>query len=483
MFEAPTVQRQSRLTAALEEAAHAGADIDRRLDRLEAVILETLPQAAADDRKVRALFPAVAPGPWTPARLKTLQRELDRVVGPLPYSDKELQNKHPQEALLRAVSTVACLVGKKQQLRALQSRVVQRAEAMLKLLREPTEDNKTMVVAQHKQLEEERKGKLVATDVGQEALMRGHRNRGAINVTRPFMRQNECPAFQPGGSLEAYEREIQRQKGVWISVFGNTFDPHRDRLLKLVREAVSKVTLYDPSKAAAVGFQPMLVDQESGEELTTLGQLAQFVMKGLGVVRFTAVEPRPGAPAPVPVAPPPPPPPPPPPSGPPPMGPIPPPPPPPPPSTGGAAGAVPPPTGTVPPSPPPPTGTVPPLPPTGPTDVDTIRKTWVPEASVPNVYVHNKSTVKLPIGTEDLEVISIVALGSMENVEALATELKKKGYDANVNNFYGSKWKVSVHSLPSRRITMSDYSKTLLPLALQFIDNGKVLDVNYVPKR
>ena len=71
----------------------------------------------------------------------------------------------------------------------------------------------------------------------------------------------------------------------------------------------------------------------------------------------------------------------------------------------------------------------------------------------------------------------------MENVEALATELKKKGYDANVNNFYGSKWKVSVHSLPSRRITMSDYSKTLLPLALQFIDNGKVLDVNYVPKR
>jgi hypothetical protein len=30
---------------------------------------------------------------------------------------------------------------------------------------------------------------------------------------------------------------------------------------------------------------------------------------------------------------------------------------------------------------------------------------------------------------------------------------------------------------------MSDYSKTLLPLALQFIDNGKVLDVNYVPKR
>jgi hypothetical protein len=445
MFEAPTVQRQSRLTAALEEAAHAGADIDRRLDRLEAVILETLPQAAADDRKVRAVFPAVfggAAGPWTAARLKVLQREVERVVGPLPYSDKEL-NKHPQVALLSAVSTVACLVGKKQQLRALQSRVVQRAEAMLKLLREPTEDNKTMVVAQHKLLAEERKSKLVATDTEQEALMRGHRNRGAINVTRPFMQQDECPAFQPGGSLEAYEREIQTQKGVWISVFGNTFDPHRDRLLKLVREAVSKVTLYDPSKAAAVGFQPMLVDQESGEELTTLGQLAQFVMNGLGVVRFTAVEPKPGAPAPVPVpvAPPPPPPP-----------------------------------------PPPPTGTVPP-PPTGPTDVDTIRKTWVSEASVPNVYVHNKSSVKLPIGTEDLEVIAIGARGSKENVEALATELTKRGYNAKVKNFLGSTWKVSVYSLPSRSITMSDYSKTLLPLALQFIDNGNVLDVGYTAKR
>ncbi len=62
MLEASSVQRQSRLTQALEQAAHTGADIDidRKLDRLEMVALEALPQAAADDRLLRRLFPAVA---------------------------------------------------------------------------------------------------------------------------------------------------------------------------------------------------------------------------------------------------------------------------------------------------------------------------------------------------------------------------------------------------------------------------------------